>query len=197
MNKRLAYTLLLSLPWVGTAGLYAVHALAEAPASGPSSQPSASERSVLKEEDIVVDADKASNAAGSVSRMKDVLQRLLELREEARDSKDVVKLNCVNDKLTQVTGLLKMGEAAEVLLKDSLARRDHEAALHEFTKVTLGRQKTEDLRTEAESCVGELAVYSGSTQVTVETKTQRKGDPTQTPSTQLPPDRAVPASPYQ
>ena len=145
----------------------------------------------------VPDGEKAEKVNSAVTRIKGVLQLVLDLREEARDSKDVVKLNYVNDKLTQVTGLLRLAEQAEVGLKDALARRDHEAAEHEFTKVSFILEKTEAMRGEAESSVGALVVYSGATTVTVETKKKRKGDPTQSPLPVLPVDRAVPASPYQ
>lgn len=154
-------------------------------------------RELLKNEEQVPDDQKASKAGIAIGKMRDVHLRLLELREEARRNKDVVRLNCVNEKITSAAGLLHASEGAQSALSDALARADHETAQHEYNKISLSQSKAANLRTEGESCVGETTVYSGKTQVTVETGTKNKSGEEQSSEAQLGVARAQPTSPYQ
>lgn len=85
------------------------------------------------------------------------------LQQIARQAKDVIKLNCVNEKLTAVKGLLKMSEQADVAMQEALARRDEETSRDEYDKITIARGKVDQLLSESEACVGELSVYTGDT----------------------------------
>src|SRR5262245_19896665 len=46
--------------------------------------------------------DMVNQAQGYLRKMQDSLRRVVQLQEVARKQKDVIKLNCVNDKLLQV-----------------------------------------------------------------------------------------------
>ncbi len=115
----------------------------------------------------VPDPEKAAEADTYIAEMKSVLKTVLGFLEEARAERDVVKLNCVNEKLTAVKGLLRISESSDLTLREALARRDSAAASHEFEKIAIAARKVEQLRAESEGCVGELAVYSGDTSVEV------------------------------
>jgi hypothetical protein len=158
---------------------------------------SLAQKALLGGNDDVADSEKAPRAATHISRMKESLKRLLTLLEEARESKDVVKLNCVNEKLTQTKGLLRISEQAEDALQEALARHDREVGNHEFAKISISRQKTEQIAAEAESCVGELAVYAGDTVVTVEGGYHGGYDPTIIPLPLPEVVRPPQVSPYQ
>ena len=145
----------------------------------------------------VPDAEKVRRSAEAVSRMRGVLKDALGKLEEARNTKDVVKLNCVNEKLTQIKGLLRISEQADVGLQEAVARNESSGADHEYTKVTLARQRVEQLRAESEECIGQLAFRTDENlSVEVEVPTDLPGgDPTNPP---LPPPvtvRPPPASP--
>lgn len=112
------------------------------------------------------DADKLEASAEHVARMKTSLKAVLSRVEEARNEKDVVKLNCVNEKLTQIKALLKVAEQADVALHESLAARAG-AGEAEFSKVAITRTKVDRLRREAEECIGQLA-YMVDQKTTVE-----------------------------
>ncbi len=115
------------------------------------------------------DGEKVEKTRGHVDAMRSVLSDVLKKLEEARESKDVIKLNCVNEKLTQVKGLLKVAETASVALEEAVAKRESDAAEHEFTKISIARQKTDQLRNEAEACVGDVGADAlGETDVEVE-----------------------------
>ncbi len=121
-------------------------AIAQAPA--PADAPDASK---------VPDPEKVRLSSEAVTKMRGSLKDVLAKLEEARSIKDVVKLNCVNEKLTQVKGLLRISETSDVALQEAVAKRETATAEHEFTKVAIARTKVEQLHAEAEECIGQLA----------------------------------------
>jgi hypothetical protein len=138
------------------AALWAASAGAQAPA--PEQQPAAAQVfSGTEKPSDVPDPEKLRRSTEALARMKAVLKDVLNKLEEARNTKDVVKLNCVNEKLTQVKGLLRISEQSDVSLQESIAKRERATSEHEFTKVIIARQKVEQLRAEAEECIGQLA----------------------------------------
>lgn len=149
--------------WIGAAVLAVVCA---APVAAR-----ADEQGGLKAENTQVsDKDKLSQAQSTVNRLHAILKDVLKSLEEARREKDVVKLNCVNEKLTQIKGLLRVAEQSQVALQEALARSDEDAAQHEFAKTSIAKQRAEQLRADAEQCIGQLAyVVDERTVVTVET----------------------------
>ncbi len=133
-----------------------------------------------------------------IVEMKRVLKQVLTRLEDARGEKDIVKLNCVNEKLTQIKGLLKVAEQADIGLQEAVARKD-DGAESDSAKIGIARSKVDHLRAESEECVGQLAyVVDERTQVEVETPTDLpQGDPT---AWQPPPPlmvRPPPASTFQ
>ncbi len=171
--------------------------LASAQPQPSASAPAASEAPAVAKASDVPDDEKLERSTGALGDMREVLREVLEKLEEARRTKDVVKLNCVNEKLTQIKGLLRISEQADVGLQESVARRDAPAGEHEYTKVMIAQQKVKQLRSEAEECIGQLA-FRTDENLSVEVEEPRNlpgGDPTQT---QTPTDvhvRPPPASP--
>lgn len=116
----------------------------------------------------VSDDEKPGRARDAVTRMRDLLPPLLKHLEDARAERDVLKLNCVNAKLTVIKGLLKISEQSDVVMQEALARRDVETAAHEFEKISIALKKSEQFAAEGEACVGDLAMYAGDTVVEFE-----------------------------
>jgi hypothetical protein len=104
----------------------------------------------------ISDAEKLEKSAESITRMKAGMKAVLVRVEEARNEKDVVKLNCVNEKLTQVKGLLKVAEQSDIALHEAIANKDP-AAESEFSKIGIARTKVDALRNDADQCIGQLA----------------------------------------
>jgi TolA-binding protein len=102
------------------------------------------------------DSEKLEASADHLARMKVALKQVLGRVEEARNEKDVVKLNCVNEKLTQIKALLKVAEQADIALHEAVANRDP-GAESEFSKVAIARAKIDALRGESDQCIGQLA----------------------------------------
>ena len=179
--------------FIGAVALAGV-ALAQAPAK-EAPRPAASVATEKASE--VPDAEKIKRSSESLTRMRGLLRDVLTKLEEARNTKDVVKLNCVNEKLTQIKGLLRISEQADVSLQESVAKKEAAAAEHEYTKVGIATQKVEELRAEAEECIGQLAFRTDENlNVEVETPSNLPSDSvTNPPPPPVIVGRAPPASP--
>ncbi len=112
------------------------------------------------------DSDKLEAAADNIARMKTALKLVLGRAEQSRSEKDIVKLNCVNEKLTQIKALIKVAEQADLALHESVASKDA-ASEAEFSKIAIARTKVDGLRRGAEQCIGQLA-YMVDEKTTVE-----------------------------
>jgi hypothetical protein len=132
-----------------------------------------------------------TQATHSIAAMQDNLKRIVQLQETARRQKDVIKLNCVNDKLLQVKQLLNIAESANTNLQEMIARADEEGRYHEFGRIQIAHQQATVLATEAENCVGEDFTFFGETEVTVDKPTMPDdfdfGDGPNFPDVELPP----------
>ena len=178
-------------------------AAAEAPAPKPAFVPSAIAPAVKSS---LSDAEKVEKSAEAIARMKAGLKQVLARVEDARNEKDVIKLNCVNEKLTQIKGLLKVAEQSDVALNEAIASKLPTADT-EFAKVTIARGKVEGLKADADQCIGQLAyVIDEKTTVDVSQPTNLPnvdggsrlfgaGQTGLVPAAAPPAERPVPASP--
>ncbi|MFN7134517.1 MAG: hypothetical protein ACK4N5_20735, partial [Myxococcales bacterium] len=76
--------------------------------------------------EVLSDKEKLSRSTEYLAQMRQGLKIVLGKLEEARDSKDVVKLNCVNEKLTNIKGLLRISEQADVSLQEAVAKKEEQ-----------------------------------------------------------------------
>jgi hypothetical protein len=169
------------------------HAQATPPAPSRPSPPAPT----LERAADVPDPEKLKRSSEAVARMRSALKDVLARLEEARATKDVVKLNCVNEKLTQVKGLLRISEQSDVALQEAVSRKDSTASEHEYSKVSIARSKVDQLRNESEQCIGQLA-FRTDENLTVEVQVPAGlpgGDPTNPPEPPPPTNRPPPASP--
>jgi hypothetical protein len=107
------------------------------------------------------DSEKLSRSSAIIAKMRQTLKEVLQKLTEAREQKDVVKLNCINEKLTQIKGFIKIGEQADLALQEAVAKSDSGAADHEYTKVEIAGQRVAQLRADTEACIGQTA-FEGS-----------------------------------
>jgi hypothetical protein len=136
-------------------------------------------------------------AKDMLSKMQDVLKRVVQLQEVARKQKDIIKLNCVNDKLVQVKGNMNVAEGANTSMNEAMARGDDAGRAHEFTRVGLVYQKIQVLGTEAENCIGEDLTFIGQTEVKVEVDPSiPETDPTREPPPEPIIERPPVSSPF-
>lgn len=88
-------------------------------------------------------------------------KRVEALKAEARKQKDVIKLNCINDKLLQIKQLLNILEDGLSKLSLAIASGDEGERYHRYTVIKIAGEKIAGLRDEAEACVGEEISYLG------------------------------------
>ncbi len=101
-------------------------------------------------------------ASEDINRMKGIREQVLTLLEETREQeKDLLKLNCINEKLAAIKGFLKVSEQSATKLQET---GDKESAVHQFSLITIASQKVQNLGVEAQSCAGEVLRYSGNTE---------------------------------
>lgn len=117
----------------------------------------------------MLSASETQKQAGEyMTRIRATETKVVKLQDHARTKKDMVKLNCVNDKLLQVRGHVTLAGRSLNQLDLAVARSDEGSRNHEYTRMTILFQKVVVLGTEAENCVGDEASYVGATQVRVD-----------------------------
>jgi len=129
--------------------------------------------------------DMQQQAAADLDKMRAALTRIVALQEVGRKQKDVIKLNCVNDKLLQVKQLLNIAEEASTNLSEAIARNDEESRYHEFSRITISAQQVSVLMTEAEDCLGSWDLLPGAAQIEV-SEPEQPDDPTLQPQPDFP-----------
>lgn len=100
-----------------------------------------------------------------MSRMNVTATNVRHLLEQARATRDVVKTLCLNDKLNQVDVANRSARDRRQSLDQAVQRSDADLANHEFTILTVLRQRVEQLSAEANQCIGEEAVLYGETKI--------------------------------
>jgi hypothetical protein len=129
---------------------------------------------------VLSPAEMAERAAQLGAQSQDNLRATLELRLVARKDKDIIRLNCVNDKLLQMKALMNTLEIANEDLKSAVGAQDQEALVHHYTQVTLSAENIKSLRQEANGCAGESSSYTGANTIEV-TGPHIPDDPTSDP----------------
>ena len=129
------------------------------------------------------------------ANMDKVVAELQAMLEQARKQKDIIRLNCVMDKLMQMKANANIADQALQKLQEAVTRNDEGASLHEYTRITIVNQKVQVLQNEGQTCIGAELNYIGATRVEVEAPDLPEGvtDPTLEPP---PLERPPFASPY-
>lgn len=122
----------------------------------------------IEKQAVLTPAEMQTTSEAYLKDMQTVLVRIVELQQLARKQKDVIKLNCVNDKLLQVKQLLNIAEASRTNMVEAIAQSDDAGTAHQFSQISIAKEKTEGLHNEAEGCIGEELVFLGPTETTVD-----------------------------
>jgi hypothetical protein len=145
---------------------------AQAPAPGtpaPAAAPPAGSVDLsVKQQPSLAPADMLTQSKEYFKAMGDVVKRIQTLQDQAKREKDIIRLNCVTDKLVQARVNVNIGEQSMATLQESVTRSDAGESTHEFTRLTIVNQKVTVLGAEAENCIGEDLSFVGATRVDVE-----------------------------
>lgn len=112
-----------------------------------------------------------------IKEMEATHRSVLEMQAAAKQAKDVIKLNCVNENLLAVKQLLNIADAAENELDEAIARGDRAEQVHQFGQITIASEKSAGARDEAQACIGEELHFVGKNDLTVDGPAIRN-DPT-------------------
>jgi hypothetical protein len=122
----------------------------------------------VKQRPTLTPAEMVNQSKDYFKGMGDVLKRIQTLQDQAKKQKDIIRLNCVTDKLVQARVNINIAEQSMATMQESIARNDEGAETHEFTRITIVNQKVTVLGAEAENCIGEDLSFVGATRVDVE-----------------------------
>ncbi len=140
---------------------------------------------------VLTPAEQVAKSDVHLGRMEGAANGVRKQLQQAREQRDVVKTLCLNDKLSQVDVAIRSARDRKTSLQAAAARNDTELSNHEYTILTVLRERAEQLTAEANQCIGEEAAFIG------ETKVSTQIDPTLPPSddTQYPPTDPIPTGP--
>ncbi len=107
-------------------------------------------------------------AEGHLTRMDTAARSVRRQLTNARQERDVVKVLCLNDKLNQIDVALNSATDRQKTLESLVQSNNADRAKHEYTIISVLRERVETLLSEANQCVGEELGYVGETEVNVE-----------------------------
>lgn len=127
--------------------------------------------------------EQLTEASKHLGRMEAAATGVRKQLEDARRQRDVVKTLCLNDKLSQIDVAIRSARDRRQQLQSAVARNDAELGNHEFTILTVLRQRSEQLVAEANQCIGEDAAFVGDTRVSTTVDPSIPPDETPYPTT--------------
>ena len=87
-----------------------------------------------------------------MAEMKETLARAFDQLKQARSGQDIGRLNCVNEALSAIKGLMRLSEQNYMMLQEASAKKDAKTAEHEFVKLTIAYNKIKELDGRVQSC---------------------------------------------
>jgi hypothetical protein len=158
-----------SLKWIVVFGFLAYVAspagAQPAPAPAAATPPPADGQVGFQRKTQLSPQEQLAESTRSLGRMQQAASAVRKQLEEARRQRDVVKTLCLNDKLSQIDVAIRSARDRIQSLQSAVARKDTELSNHEFTILTVLRQRVEQLTAEANQCIGEESAFVGDTRV--------------------------------
>jgi hypothetical protein len=174
---------------------------AQGPAPAPIAPPSAGGPGApadvsVKQRPTLTPEEMVNQSREYAKNMAATLTRIQVLQDQAKREKDIIRLNCVTDKVVQVRVNISIAEQSMAALQEAVTRADEGERTHEFTRLTIVNQKVQVLGAEAENCIGEDLSFVGATKVDIEIDPNiPQYDPTQPPAPGIDIERPGEASP--
>ncbi len=93
-------------------------------------------------------------AKANVERMHKMVSEGFKELEEARKAQNISRVNCVNDALTAMKGLLRLAESNFLAMQEAASRNDAGGVEHEYVKISIAFNKCEELYGQLQGCGG-------------------------------------------
>ncbi|MEO0322175.1 MAG: hypothetical protein AAF447_04415 [Myxococcota bacterium] len=111
--------------------------------------------------------EQLAQARAVLEQGRTLSRRVSGLLAEARQSADIIRVTCVNDKLTQVNANVRTLESRVERLEGAVESEDSGRRNHEYTVIAVLGQKLQVLSREANQCVGQDLYETGATTIEV------------------------------
>ncbi|HRI67479.1 MAG TPA: hypothetical protein PK156_24715 [Polyangium sp.] len=105
--------------------------------------------------------DQVFAAAEILDRMDSARSTVRRMLEEARKQRDVIKTLCLDDKLNQIDVALRNARDHKGFYDDAVKKNDLDLATREMTVLNVLRQRSEQIVSEANTCVSKEAETVG------------------------------------
>jgi hypothetical protein len=102
-----------------------------------------------------------------IVNMHGMLRHVTQLHEKASKDKDIIKLNCVNDKLIPLKAQVNLADETRHMIEIAIGNSDDKGRYDAYADLVTDFDKSKDLRDEADACVGDALTYIGQTDVQV------------------------------
>ena len=151
----------------------------------------------LETEAVLSAAGQTSWAQEQLQSMEQLSERIQGLLDQARRERDIIRVTCLNDKLTQINVSIRSFRQRMEQHEEATRSHNDERRNHVYRLMVILAQRARTLRLEAEGCVGETDVVFGRTRVDTEIDPSiTDDDPSQIPSVDFVFDRPPSASGY-
>ena len=142
------------------------HGIASAQAQGVPTPPDAT-AGVTRQVNLSP-AEELTQTEANLGRMDASRTSISRMLSSARAQRDVVKTLCLNDKLNQIDVAVRSARERKQALESAAKGNDTDLANHEFTILTVLRQRSDQLSAEANQCIGKEIETLGENTVTSE-----------------------------
>ena len=102
----------------------------------------------------------------TVVQTREYAARLLAQARQA-DRPDIVKINCLNNKLMEINAQIQSFEDRRNSLREAIGLGDNDRRMHEYRVLVVLYQKVQSLRMEVEACIGEESGFMGQARTTI------------------------------
>jgi hypothetical protein len=119
-------------------------------------------RADLTPEEQLAEAERIQTNAGNLS------QRVTGMLDEARREGDVVRVTCLDDKLTQINAHNRTLSDRIESLQEATTTSDGDRRNHEFTVISVLSANFQQLERDANECIGQSQFETGTTRVVTE-----------------------------
>jgi hypothetical protein len=117
--------------------------------------------------DAVTPQQMRTQAQTFLPQMDQSAQTVRRQLEQSRESRDVVKVLCLNDKLNQIDVAIRAARDRMPVLMAALDKDDIDNSRHEFAVLQVLRDRVRTLVQESNQCIGEEAGFVGESKVIV------------------------------
>ena len=136
-----------------------------APPSPPGTSPPPPTQPALQGPRVASPAEMLKSGTQVVRRGESTGRSVRRMLEVARKAADIIRVTCLNDKLTQINANLKTAQSRLTALQAAV---DPDRRAHEYTVLSVLGQKLQVLDREAQQCVGQGMYDTGETKVITE-----------------------------